>query len=131
MTQEEFRKLPWLMFNGQVLEAAGYSRNTLRKMVDCGVIEEVRPPGCTQRRYRKAQLAKLLGIDIATDVSAFRKEPFLLSEKAASGWTGYTTDVLQAIARRGGIVVVRPAGLSNARYRKSEIAGLIGFKGFL
>ncbi len=131
MTQDEFQRLPWLVFGHQVQTALGYSRPTLRKMVDCGLLTEVRPPSCTQRKYLKVQLAEVLGMDVTGEVARFRKEPLLMAEKSAVNWTGYTPEVLQAISKAGGLQAVRLAGQGWVRYRKMEVARLIGFERFL
>ena len=120
--------MPWLLFEGQVIEFTGYGRNTLDKLVDCGTLAPVRPNGCGQRRFRKIQVATLLGISVEQELAQFRKEPWLLSEKATMVYTGYTHKVLEHIVRAGGLEVIRPAGLRNARFRKTEVAKLLGLE---
>lgn len=127
MRLEEFKRLPWLLFKGQVTELLGYSDNTLDKMVDCQVLRCVKPAGLRWDRFQKAQVAKMLGWGIEElGAEEFGREPMLMPEKGVTVWTGLCDESLGKVVAAGGLVLVRPAGLRCGRYRKAEVAELIG-----
>jgi predicted DNA-binding transcriptional regulator AlpA len=126
MTQEEFKRLPFLLTKSQVLAAVGYSPSTLVKMVSCGVLEKVRPAGSGQLRFRKVQVAMLMGYPLEEEVKAFDREPLLMKLKAVHVWTGYAEPTVRNIARAGGLRWVRPAGMGAGKFRKAEVAQLLG-----
>lgn len=119
--------MPWLLLEHQVSACTGYRWATLAKMIDCGVFNVVRPAGCGQRRFQKVQIAQLIGIDVSAGLEAFRSEPQLMSAKSVCRWTGYGRRTLESIAEAGGLPRVRPAGLTNGRYHKKDVAKLLGF----
>lgn len=124
----KFKGLPWLVLEGQVIDLMGWGRNTLAKMADCGTLHLVKPPGCAQHRFRKIQLATILGVSLEAELEEFRREPLMMSEKATLRHTGYARNTLREIVSAGGLRVIRPAGLTNGRYRKTEIAQLLGLE---
>lgn len=136
MTHEEFKRLPFLLSDGQVIELTEYAPRTLRKMVECGHLAEVLPAGATQRRFRKVQVALLAGLEWRDQAEGFRAEPMLMKEKAVSTWTGYAQNTLRVLAVRGKqakpgalrLVVVRLAGMGAGRFRKVEVAELLGLE---
>jgi hypothetical protein len=64
MTQAEFNELPLLLTDKEAERATGFSRNTLRKMVDNKVLNFIKPAGMDQGRYQKKQVADLVGFKI-------------------------------------------------------------------
>jgi len=133
MTQAEFLALPWLLFEHHAMDVTGYARNTLEKMVDCGVLRRVKVKGCSQGRYLKMQLAELAGLGPKVREAAmqFRREPLLMPEKRVCVWTGYGVDAMEKIRKAGGLAVVRVPGISGVRYRKADVAELIGLERML
>ena len=127
MTQKEFQGLPWLLKEQQV-EALGYDRRTLRKMVDCQVLKKVSLPGCGQGRYQKRQLALLLRWDhlLQEDMERFKSEPPLMMLKAVQGWTGFAEETLSKIMQAQGLTAIRPPGVNQGKFLKAEVAGLLG-----
>lgn len=59
---------------------------------------------------------------------AFDGLPALVSRKEFMAWTGYDKDELAAEVREGHVRVYRPKGYVRAKYYKSEIARLGGWK---
>src|SRR5262252_5052203 len=125
MTQEEFRRLPFLLTKAQVADVVGYAPSTLVKMVECGVLEKVLPAGAKEQRFRKVQVAMLLGYPWQEDAKAFRREPLLMKLKAVEVWTGYAEKTVRKIIRAGGLQWVRPAGMNEGKFRKAEVARLL------
>jgi len=121
-----FQSLPWLLLRGQVCAATGYDRLSLAKLLDCGVLEEVRPNGCRWSKVRKLQVAKLLKLEDWLDRERWEAEPHLMTVKAVCGWTGYSEHTIQKLARHGVLDLVKPAGLGHGRYRKRQVAELLG-----
>ena len=128
MTKDEFRQLPLLIQEHHVMEASGYARNTVRKLVDCGVLRLVKPKGCHQGRFQKRQVARLLKWEEAVETDALKREPALMLEKSVRAITGYSTATLDQLVAAGALSFVRPAGISVGRFRKAEIARLVGFE---
>jgi hypothetical protein len=122
----QFQKWPWLLFERQVIEVTGYGHNTIEKLIDCGTLLSVKPRGCTQRRFQKIQVAQLLAVELDQQLESFRREPLLLSEKSVLSYSGFSRTVLREVTHAGGLQLIRPAGLSTGRYRKSELAQLLG-----
>ena len=125
MTKAEFKALPLLLVEHQVVAATGYASKTLRKLVDCGVLALVKPNGCGWGRYQKLQVARLAGIaegEVLEDWKAeTAKRPFLIGEKQAGRLTGLTGHSLPTV-----FTPVRPAGAGGVRYRVEEIAAVCG-----
>lgn len=132
MTKAEFINLPLLLREHQVVAATGYTRNTLRKIVDCGVLERVRPKGSAEHRYLKVQVGKLLGYEEKEMLGVWRQavedRPLLMGEKAVHVVTGYDGSALAAIRKGGELTGVRPAGMGQLKYRVEEVAKLVGVK---
>lgn len=61
INRKEFDLLPMLLTYGEVL-ACGVSRRLLRSYVAAGTLSVTHAPHKTRRRYRKAEIAKILGI---------------------------------------------------------------------
>jgi excisionase family DNA binding protein len=131
MTSANFESLPWLLFEHQVLELTGYGRNTLEKLVDCGVLEAVKLAGSNQRRFRKTQVAALLALPEPKGAAAFQAEPFLMGEKAVMVWAGFTRKFLRQVVKAGALKMVRPAGLKHGRFQKREVAALLGLSRYV
>lgn len=131
MTHEQFRKLPFLLSDHQVLEVTDYDPRTLNKMVDCGLLLQVIPAGAKNRRFRKVQVALLTGLAWEEEAKAFGEEPLLMREKAVVTWTGYVQNTLRAICKGHGLTLVRPAGMTGGKFRKVEIAGLLGLEKYV
>ena len=53
--------MPLLLRQGHVLLVTGWSRQTLRKMVDNDALKVVRTSG-GQRHYRKREIAEIIGM---------------------------------------------------------------------
>lgn len=127
MTKAEFIALPMLLLEYQVIEATGYSPTTLRKLVDCGVLEKVRGPNGGWGRYRKLQVAKLAGIPPAEVIEQWRAltqtRPLLMGEKEVTRITGLAWRALP-----GMFTQIRPAGSAEAKYRVEEIAAFCGIE---
>lgn len=64
MTKQEFAKLPLLLKPAQVKEVTGYSDNTLKKLEQEGRLS-VKPTRGGQRRFRKVEICKLVGMEDA------------------------------------------------------------------
>ena len=128
MTTREFELLSMLLDRGQAPAALGYSRTTLLKMVDAGVLRSVRPQGCRWYRFQKIQVAALVGLDMVVERAPeqMRGEPLLLAEKTVIHWTGYSRAALERIVRAGGLTRVKPAGNGTGRFRKWEVCRLVG-----
>lgn len=130
MTKAEFISLPLLLREHQVVAATGYTRNTLRKMVDCAVLDQVRPKGSAEHRYRKLQVGKLLGYEEKEMLEVWRAavdgRPLLMGEKSVRAVTGYDRKLLAPIREAGGLTAIRPAGIGQLKYRVEEIAELVG-----
>lgn len=131
MSVAEFEGLAWLVFEGEAARALGFSREYMRKLVECGVLQLVQPKGAGQGKLRKVQLAQVVRIDLSAEARRFwEQEPLLMTPKAVMGWTGYNRATLEKIARAGGLTRIRfPGGEHAARYRKLEVAELMGVKG--
>lgn len=129
MTGEEFKRLPFLLAEAEVIAATGYAHGTIAKYIDNGVLTRVRPEGAGQARYRKAQVAALLRLEDLLDWTGFRREPLLMPEKQVTVWTGYARDTLARMVASGALGQVRPAGTGQARYQKRQVGALIGFPG--
>ena len=123
MTREEFQKWPYLLTQGQVM-ACGYSPATIGKYVEHGILRAVKPKGCTQRRYQKVQIAKLLAWEdaLAADRAAWQKEKPLLGLGAVRQWTGFCNLIITAIVQARGLTAVQPGGIGERKFRKQEIA---------
>ena len=132
MTRAEFNELPMLLLEHQVVAATGYAQNTLRKLVDCRVLEVVKPKGATKARYRKQQVGRLIGVPegewLPGVVRVLRGGPLLMGVKTARVITGYSAYVLAQMAKERSLSVVRPAGLSELKFRTAEIAELCGVR---
>lgn len=128
MTKKEFEVLPQLLMEHH-LAAVGYGRATVAKFVDCGVLERICPKGCGQARYQKRQVAQILKWEecLVAARGAFVLEPALMPPKAVRVWTGWSETTLGKIAHAGGLSVVRPPGTRRGKFRKDEVAKLIGF----
>jgi hypothetical protein len=140
MTQDDFKKLPFLLTPHQLLEATGYDKRTVGKLVECCHLVEVRPAGLTERRYRKVQVAMLAGLEWKEEAERFRQEPLLMPEKTVVNWTGYGHVTLDVIVRashpasgteRLRLVRVRPAGMSGGKFRKLEVGALLGLERYV
>lgn len=132
MTRVELKEMPWLLSDRQVIAVTGYAVLTLRKLVDCAVLATVQPAGCEVRRFRKAQVALLLGMRLEElGAEGFRCEPLLMGQKGVWVWTGYDKRTVGKIVAAGGIHVVRPPGMSHGKYRKEEVGELIGLGRYL
>lgn len=125
MTREEFQRLPHLVTVGDVVKC-GYAVATINKYAAHGILTEITPKGCTQRRFQKVQLAALLGWPEAIDRKKWAKEKPLLSPAAVQEWTGYQPRTLRAIVQAKGLTEVKPGGIGDGKYRKEEVGGLIG-----
>lgn len=131
MTHEEFKRLPFLLMEYQATEVMGYAPRTLWKLVACGHLEEVQPAGSGTRRFRKVQVALLAGLDWEDGAEEFAREPFMMKEQSVCRWTGYAPKTLCKIAQAGGLVLVRPAGMETGKFRKVEVAELLGLGRFV
>lgn len=131
MTHDTFKKLPFLLMDHQVIEVTGYHLRTLGKMVECAHLAEVRPAGSGQRRFRKVQVALLAGLEWEAEAEAFRQEPLLMKEKAVVSWTGYAQNTLRAICKGHGLTLVRLAGMNGGKFRKLEVARLLGLESYV
>jgi hypothetical protein len=131
VTHEEFQKLPFLLEYPEVLEVMDYAPRTLEKMVECAVLVEVMPAGITRRRFRKVQIAMMAGLEWQSQAEEFKKEPLLMREKAVVRWTGYAQNTLRRIVRAHGVTIVRPAGMTAGKFRKLEIAELLGLQKYV
>lgn len=125
MTREEFIALPYLLTVSQVV-ACGYAENTVNKYAEHGILTVVKPKGCTQRRFPKAQLAALLGWEDTLDRKKWAREKPLLAPAAVQEWTGYKKETVLAIAQAKGLTLVKPGGVGDAKYRKEEVGKWIG-----
>ena len=125
MTREDFSKLPHLLKRSDV-QACGYSRSTVEKYADCGILEVVQPKGSDQSRFRKLAVANLLGWEDLVDRTAWKRENALFALAAVKQWTGFDKATVTAIASAGGLTLVKPGGLGEAKYRKEEIGRWIG-----
>jgi hypothetical protein len=126
LNRTQFQALPWLLLQYQVQEATGYDRSTLSKLIDCGVLEVIRSNGCRQTKLRKIQIAKLLKLEDWLDRERWEDEPHLMTLKAVCHWTGYSVNTIHKMVRGGELDLVRPAGIEHGRYRKRQIAELLG-----
>lgn len=129
MTKEDFRKLPGLVQEHDVV-TCGLSRATIGKYVEHGILLKVCPPGAGQGRYRKKQLAQLLGWGevMAADLAAFRKEKPLLELKAVLRWTGWDDRTMGKIVQARGLTLVQPPGAGKRKFLKQQLAGWLGFE---
>ena len=125
MTREEFTALPYLLTPGQV-EACGYAPRTVDKYAESGILAVILPAGCRKRRFQKRQLAQMLGWESTVDRAAWAREKPLLPLGVVQQWTGYDERTVANMVLAGGLVVVRPAGLWCAKYRKEQIGEWIG-----
>lgn len=125
MTRETFNALPHLLPPGIVV-ACGYAVATLNKYAAHGILTVVKPPGCGQRRFRKAQVASMLGWNDAVDRKKWAKEKPLLSLNAVREWTGYKAETIRAITKAGGLTPVQPGGVGDVKYRKAEVGEWLG-----
>lgn len=130
MTHAEFRQLPYLLLEHQVA-LAGYDRRTLAKFVECGVLTKVQPAGSGFARYQKRQLALLLGWEALLETADFAAERPLMGYKPVHRWTGFAEGTLEHIVHAGGLTRVKPPGATQGKYRKQEIARLIGFEAWM
>lgn len=128
MTKPEFQSWPWLLFEHQVRRATGYAAGTVEKLVDCGVLESVRPDGCGQRKVRKVQVARMLKCENWLDIERWRSEPEFMGTKSVSAWTGYSASTLSKLVEAGALDMVRMAGLSRGKFLKRQVARLIGLE---
>lgn len=132
MTGKELKALPWLLSDHQVIEVTGYAANTLRKLVDCSVLAAVQPKGCGVRRFRKAQVAQMVGLDLGElGAQDFVQEPLLMAQKGVWVWTGYDEKTLVKMVTAGGLQLVKPPGLCHGKYRKAQVATLIGLERYV
>lgn len=131
MTLEQFKRLPFLLDRAQVIEVTQYCAATLAKMIECCHLMEVRPAGATDRRFRKVQVALLAGLEWEAEAKRFAEEPLLMREKAVTTWTGYHQNILRRICQARGLTLVRPAGMSVGKFRKVEIAALLGLERYV
>lgn len=132
MTKGEFNGLPFLLFSHEVCEVLGYRQNTMRKMVECEVLQTVLLPGC-QAKFRKVQVAQLAGLEewLAPELEAFRHEPLLLGLKAVMRWVGYSKSRVPILVRAAKWQVVQPPGQRYRRFRKVDVARVIGLEHYV
>lgn len=62
LSLEPFQRAPWLLPEKAFLQYTGYSRKTLREIVEAGGLRRIRPAGLAGARYYKSELARLLGL---------------------------------------------------------------------
>jgi len=132
MTKLQFQALPLLIFEHHVVAVTGYARNTIAKFTDCGVLTIVKPNGSGQGRFQSRQIAQMIGWDwkevLREWIEQFQRENNLMLEKAVTRYTGYAEKTLLNIRKARGLDFLKPAGADAGRYRKEQIAELIGFK---
>lgn len=131
MTLHEFKALPFLLMDHQLLEVTGYHERTMEKLVECAHLLPVLPAGATERRFRKVQVAQLAGLDWEEEALRFWDEPMLMGEKSVTTWTGYAGKTIDRIATAGGLTRIRPAGIERSKFRKVEVAALLGLERFV
>lgn len=131
MTHEGFQKLPFLLRRLQVMEVLDCDKRTLPKMIACGHLTKVVPPGAQELRFRKVQVALLVGFEWESQAQEFWREPLLMREKAVVKWTGYAAMTLERIVQGHGLVRVRPAGMTAGKFRKVEVAELLGLQKYV
>jgi predicted site-specific integrase-resolvase len=62
ITQKVFEQLPMLLTYGEVI-ACGVSRRALAAYLQAGTLTATNAPHKIRRRYKKAEIAKILGIE--------------------------------------------------------------------
>lgn len=129
MTKKEFATGAGLVMEKAAV-SLGFARPTLAKLVDVGALKKVKPPGCAHAHYAKVQLADLMGWpDVVESIrERFRAEPHMMGRKEVLYWTGMCKDTLNNISAKGGLRAERPLGASQAKYRKWEVAKLLGLE---
>jgi hypothetical protein len=129
MTKKEFVNGPGLLMEKEVV-SLGFARPTIEKFVELGVLKKVKPVGCSQARYQKRQLALLLEwTDVAAGVEqAFAAEPQMMGRKEVLQWTGMSKETLDKMAEKGGLRAVRLPGCNQGKYRKADIAAMLGLE---
>ena len=130
MTKDDFKKLPYLVLEHQVV-AVGYCRSAVAKFVDCGVLTQVKPAGAGLARYQKKQLAQLLQWEELLEPKEFAKERPLMDAKAVQRWTGWGEESLVKLVKAGGLKLVKPPGCGRGKFLKTEIGRLIGFEQYV
>jgi excisionase family DNA binding protein len=130
MSEAEFVRMSWLLFPIEAARVTGWSKDYVLKLIENQVLHQVKPKGTRHSKVRKVQLAQLLGLNLGPDRARFVEgERLLMTPKAVMAWTGYDRRTLEKIAAAGGLTRVRLPGGGNApRFRKSEVAELIGLK---
>lgn len=126
MTREEFQRLPYLMSPSQVARC-GYALHTVEKYAAHGILKVIQPAGMPHRRFRKLQVAQLLGWEPLIELARWRSEKPLLPFCAVHEWTGFAERTIKEIVAAGGLVEVRPGGVGSTKYRKEEIGAWLGF----
>lgn len=127
MNVKEFQAAAFLLSEGQVCAITGYAAHTVRKLADVGVLQAVKLRGATKGKFRKRQVAHLIGVAMGAEVLEFTRCAHLLTEKQVTRWTGYCGQALDAMVRAGGLTRRRPAGSGTGKFLKAEIAELIGY----
>ena len=126
MTQDEFRKLPGLIRDGDVARL-GYTRSTLLKLVDCGGGSAGDGAGV------RAGAVFETAVRATAEVGHGGGRGGLVAGTAVAGgeggarrWTGFAGHTLARIVAAGGLTRVRPPGAAQGRYLKAEVGRLIG-----
>ena len=115
------------MTTAEVCLVTGFADNTIRKYVECDILQLVKPRGVAHGRLRKVQVAKLIGLELTEDRALWAREPMMLREKAVRRWTGFSSKTIRKLARVGSLTRIRLPG-GEACYRKTEVGELIGMK---